>query len=205
MSRSRINVLKNSIRILLAVYYLFSSTSIAISVLPLSLDQLYTHAGYVIHAKCVDNKKEFDSKTGWNVSYTTFVVLESYKGNLQGTHTIKQISGASNNIVHKIAGIPSFKNGAEYILFLYEPSSSGFSSPVALDQGKFTILPGKAGNVVTNGRTAAQLLKNTPRSILPPQTQLLIDSPLTAKKEEKKHIGLGNFKTMLRSMRAQSQ
>lgn len=205
MATRCINTFKNRIYVLLTVFLLTPTTSTAISVLPLNLNQLYAHASYVIYAKCVDNKKEFDSSTGWNVSYTTFVVLESYKGNLQGTHTIKQISGTSKNAVLEIPGIPSFKTGAEYILFLYKPSSSGFSSPVALEQGRFTILPGKAGKIITNGRAATQLLSNMPRSMLPPETKLLIDSPLPAKKEGKQHIGLNDFKAMLHSIRARSQ
>ena len=51
-----------------------------------------------------------------------------------------------------IPGLPRFREEEEVLLFLYGDSSSGFTSPVGLGQGKFTIFSDKNGkSMAVNG------------------------------------------------------
>lgn len=65
-------------------------------------------------------------------------------------------AGELSFVVH---GVPKFKVGEEYVVFLAGVSSAGFSSPIGLSQGKFTVLKSDAGTKVTNGRDFGEMTK----------------------------------------------
>jgi hypothetical protein len=88
------------------------------------------------------------------VTYTTFQVRDVIKGAVGSTHTIKQIGGAipGEAVQYRVQGIPTFNVGQEYVVFLAAPSSLGFSSPMGLAQGRFTVHDGPNAKQVSNGR-----------------------------------------------------
>jgi hypothetical protein len=87
------------------------------------------------------------------VTYTTFDVKDVIKGNVSPTHTIKQIGGVmpGGEASYRVHGIPTFTVGEEYVVFMAGVSKSGFSSPIGLSQGKFSVKQGKTGKSITNG------------------------------------------------------
>lgn len=113
----------------------------AASVRPLAFDEVVDGAAIAFHGICVANRVEVDAGTRLIVTITTFEVREALKGRVTATHEIKQIGGilpggTEGLIVH---GVPKFAPGSEYVVFLPEKSSLGFSSPVGLSQGQFSV------------------------------------------------------------------
>ncbi len=148
----------------------------ATSVQPLYLDQIIDSAATVFEGTCISNRSERDARTGLIVTYTTFQVQDPLKGAPTPTHTIKQIGGRLVNDDgsvqgRRVEGVPGFEVGEHYIVFLYGTSSAGFSSPVGLDQGKFSINSDASGAHVGNGRDFKEMTANRPALRAPSATQ----------------------------------
>jgi hypothetical protein len=126
----------------------------ATSVVPLYLDEIVDTATTVIHGTCIGNRSDRDPQTGMIVTYTTFQVHDVMKGNAGFTHVIKQIGGElpDKSFGFKVQGIPRFTVGQSYVVFLAGVSSAGFSSPIGLGQGRFSVVSDEKGAHVTNGR-----------------------------------------------------
>ena len=50
-----------------------------------------------------------------------------------------------------IPGVPKFSNGSKYVVFLTEKSQLGFSSPLGLYQGAFSVETINGEQVISNG------------------------------------------------------
>jgi len=139
----------------------------ATSMLPISMEQLSIRSSLIIYAQAINNEVREDPQSKQIATFTTFKVIEVIKGSAGETHTIKQIGGKlkDSNRTLRIHGVPEFIAGEEYVVFLPEKSSLGFSSPLGLHQGSFTVTTIDGEQVVTNGRNlsapAPQLNRNS--------------------------------------------
>ncbi|MGZ5037440.1 MAG: hypothetical protein ACXWG1_13140 [Usitatibacter sp.] len=131
----------------------------ATSVLPLYLDEIVDQASVAFQGTCVANRTARDPDTGMIVTYTTFQVQDALKGAVGATHTIKQIGGElpAEGVGFRIHSVPTFTVGESYVVFLAGASSLGFSSPMGLGQGRFSIIAGDGGLEVSNGRDFKEL------------------------------------------------
>lgn len=174
----------------------------AASVLPVSLDHLIDRSTVAFEGVCLGNRTERDAASGFVVTYTTFGVIEPLKGTLGITHTIKQIGGSlpDENVHYKVDGIPTFIEGQEYVIFLAGTSELGFSSPIALGQGRFNIRPGDSGREVGNGRDFRELAANIPQGQLPARALARIRSAGPVRQ-----INLEDFKQIVRTRLGSSQ
>jgi hypothetical protein len=127
------------------------STSVAMMVLPVDLDQLVVDADRIFLG-LVTAVDEQNDEHGIPGTYVTVQIARTLKGNTPTTLTFKQLGGQARpggNALLRIAGLPTYQVGQELILFLRPTSAAGFTSPVGMEQGKF--------RVVRNG-TKAQVL-----------------------------------------------
>jgi hypothetical protein len=127
-----------------AAFLLWSSlagTAGAATVRPMGLDEVIDSATTAFQGTCIGNRSERDAQTNLIVTYTTFAVDDVLKGTVPATHTIKQIGGtlASEGMGFRVEGIPTFAVGQSYVVFLAGVSSAGFSSPIGLGHGQFTV------------------------------------------------------------------
>jgi hypothetical protein len=152
-------------RILLTVWLALALAvpALATSVIPLNLEQLVDGSAIAFQGVCVDNRTGRDPQTGLIVTMTTFRVDDVLKGSVPANYTIKQVGGEDSqaNIKFKVSGVPTFKAGQGYVVFLAGVSSAGFSSPVGLSQGSFDVVEGAGGPEVGNGRDFGDLTANT--------------------------------------------
>ena len=152
----------------LLILLLCSLQEVATSVLPVSLQRMTTKAAIIFHVTAINNEVKLDKISGRVATYTTFKVNEVIKGNPGTTHTIKQIGGQlpGSNVRQLIHGVPQFAVSREYVIFLPELSSMGFSSPIGLSQGKFDIRKLNGETMIRNGRTPAAVTKAVPQQAL---------------------------------------
>ena len=136
----------------------------AASVLPLELNTIIDAANTAFEGTCIENRVERDTATNFVVTYTTFEVKDVLKGDVKSRHVIKQIGGQlpSGESGMKVDGVPRFAVGQDYVVFLAGVSSAGFSSPIGLWQGKFSIEQGAKGKTVTNGRDFREMKARAP-------------------------------------------
>ncbi len=127
--------------LLIPVLTLCSMYATTTSVLPMSLQRITATAEVIFHDKAVSNEVRLDPQSGRVATFTTFEVIEVVKGNVDATHTIKQIGGQlpGSSVRQVFHGVPRFRSGHEYVVFLPKASSLGFASPIGLTQGKFDV------------------------------------------------------------------
>ena len=168
----------------------------ATSVLPAQLDEIVDKATVAFEGRCVGNRSERDPMTGLVVTYTTFEVVDRLKGGVGSTHIIKQVGGSlpDGSFHYKVDGVPTFSVGEEYVVFLAGVSSKGFSSPIALAQGRFGIRKGASGREVGNGRDFKQLTARIPQAQVPARARARLqgDGPVP-------QLDLEDFKRIVRA------
>jgi hypothetical protein len=142
----------------------------ATTVLPLSLDDIVGTAAVAFEGTCIENRVDRDAATQLPVTYTTFAVHDVIKGAPGSTYTIKQVGGElpGKDVAFRIHGVPSFTVGEDYVVFLPQVSSAGFSSPVGLAQGRFSVRRDASGKTLAaNGRDFREMTANIPEQDLP--------------------------------------
>lgn len=176
-------------------------------VLPLGLDRLHSDAKLVFLGECLSNSVEFDQQSGRVVTYTTFEVLETYKGKLGRSHTIKQVGGnlPQANLNVRMSGVPQFEVGKRYVVFLPPASKLGFSSPVGLSQGMFLVKTDETGAQVTsNGRDVGDLMESMPQNKIPSRVvdklRAMPDKDLPAHAKSRAEMHLDDLRSVLRGM-----
>lgn len=114
----------------------------AVSLLPLSLDQIISSSAIAFQGKVIESKIDRDPETDFVVTYITFKVQEVLKGTVEAIYTIKQIEYPLPPGIARLAVMSnlSIVNGSSNIYFLYGPSESGYSNSVGLEQGVFRII-----------------------------------------------------------------
>ena len=166
----------------------------ATSVLPVDLAQMIDQAAVAFQGTVVDVHSGRDPQTGLLVTMTTFRVDDVLKGSVPSSYTIKQIGGedASTGLRFRAIGVPTYKVGETYVLFMNGVSAHGFTSPVGLSQGRFQVLQTQAGLEVENGRDFRDMTRDAPDLSLPEQAGgKAANKPLN-------RIGLDDFKAMVR-------
>jgi hypothetical protein len=143
----------------------------ATTVLPATLDDLVGGAAAVFEGTCISNRTERDPRSGMAVTYTTFLVKDTLKGSVGMTHVIKQIGGdlsSEGGPNFRVPGVPTFEPNQDYVVFMAGVSGSGFSSPIGLQQGRFSIVTDESGaKKVGNGRDFGDLTAGMPADQLP--------------------------------------
>lgn len=179
----------------------------AAMVLPLGLDRIHGDAKDVFLGECVSNSVELDPQSNRVVTYTSFKILETYKGKLSGRHTIKQIGGSlpEANLNVRVPGVPEFDIGKRYVVFLPQASNLGFSTPIGLHQGAFPVETDETGvDHAGNGRDLGELLEKIPEGKMPSRVADKIreiknkNVPVRAKERSDMH--LDDLKSILRGM-----
>lgn len=175
----------------------------AASVRQLSLDDIIDTATVVFQGTCIGNRTEREESTNLVVTYTAFAVKDVLKGTVQGTHIIKQIGGnmPAGELSFHAYGVPTFVVGEDYIVFLAGVSAAGFSSPIGLAQGKFTVQEDPSGQRVSNGRDFREMTAGMPSVVLPEATAII----LREAQAPVRHLGLDEFKQLVRGRVGRAQ
>jgi len=143
----------------LLVGLLVVDVTLATTVLPVSLERMSKTAEYIFYGKALSNEVKFDAASNRVATFTIFEIIDNVKGDAGTSHTVKQVGGqlAGSAVVHRFHGVPRFTVGEEYVIFLPPQSRLGFSSPVGLSQGKFSVQKQKGIATVSNGRVIKNL------------------------------------------------
>ncbi len=192
-------MISNRILLICALALAAISNAWATTVLPLTLDDIVGNAAVAFEGTCTGNKTERDAKTNLVVTYTTFAVHDVIKGDVGATYTIKQVGGELPNteVAVRFHGVPKFTQGQDYIVFLPSVSSAGFSSPVGLSQGRFTLKDGTA----SNGRDFRDMTDNIPETELSPG----LAEKIKHAKGPVAHLGVAELKELARNRAGRKQ
>jgi len=177
---------------ILLINFLVLSPASASSVVPLNLQQLSSRATLIFYAEAISNNVKKDEQSGRIATFTEFKIIDLIKGKTGSTHIIKQIGGrlTSTGTTLRIHGVPKFETGNKYVVFLPEKSSIGFSSPLGLHQGSFSVLTINGEQLVSNGRNLAEQ---------PAQNNSSIQIPLAVRTDKPTQTRLDDFINTVRA------
>jgi len=181
---------------------LFSLSPVsATSLRPISLEQLSTRATLIFYGQVISNQVKQDEQSGQIATFTEFKVIDLIKGNAADTHTIKQIGGElkDRNRALRIHGVPKFRAGKNYVVFLPTKSKLGFSSPLGLHQGSFSVLNINGEQLVSNGRSLA----SQPQTQQSVQTSRAVQVPLAVRVDKPSQARLDDFINTVRAYNTQ--
>ena len=120
----------------------------------LNLEDLAGRADRIFAGRCLSVRSIPHPQLG-AVEQVTFEVEESIKGQLGSRLTIRMLPSRQS-----VAGPSQFKEGERVLLFLYRDSDLGLTSPVAMGQGRFSIVTDKQGrSVAVNPRGGGPLVR----------------------------------------------
>lgn len=193
MNEHRFRQLVAGAALLIAVW---TSPAGATSVVALDLDRITAEAQQIVHVRCTGNEAQRDAAVGI-VTVTTFVVLDQAKGAAASTFSVRQAGGTLDGLVIDYR-VPKFAIGGEYVLFMPAPSRWGLASPVGLSQGAFSVVPGRSGKEVGNGRDIAALLSSSDRTAATGRLAARLALPLP----ERSRMDLADFMTLVRAKAA---
>ncbi len=164
----------------------------ATSMLPITLEQLSIRATLIFYGQVISNEVKRDDQNGHIATFTEFEIIDLIKGNAGDTHIIKQIGGhhKDSNTRLLIHGVPAFQPGKKYVVFLPEKSSLGFSSPLGLHQGSFSVITINNKQVVSSGRNLAAQPQTTDKSV---------QVPLAVRVDKPTHSQLDDFINTVRA------
>lgn len=127
--------------VIISELLLYSATSGATSIVPQNLEGMAAKAGKIFHGYCVNTEVRKDER-GLVSTFVTYRVLRGVKGVEGKTVTFKMFGAAAkteNSATPAITGLSGFYEGREDILFLYDESPWGFTSPIGIWQGSFPV------------------------------------------------------------------
>lgn len=164
----------------------------ATSLRPVTLEQLSTRASLIFYGRVISNEVRKDDQSGRIATFTEFEVIDLIKGETGGTHTIKQIGGYHKETDTRllIHGVPEFHTEKNYVVFLPEKSALGFSSPLGLHQGRFSVVTVDNEQIVSSGRKLAEQPETLSRNV-----QL----PLAVRADRPTHSRLEDFINTVRA------
>src|SRR5258706_6204561 len=108
-----------------------------------SFDEKVDHAAAIILGKCIKTEARYDPTGRWIVTYATFNVEQSMKGDAAGQITIVTPGGSVNGIHQETIGVPVFREGNEHVVFLRNTRVG--LTPLYFDQGTYNVVAGEHG------------------------------------------------------------
>ena len=184
------------------LFTLFGLSSVsATSLLPITLEQLSTRATLIIYGEVLSNQVKPDAQSGQIATFTEFKVIDLIKGDAADSHTIKQIGGElkDRNMALRIHGVPRFQVGKNYVVFLPAKSKLGFSSPLGLHQGSFSVLNINGEQLVSNGHN----LVNQAQTQQAGQSSKAVQVPLAVRVDRPSQSRLDDFINTVRAYNTQ--
>lgn len=156
------SVLKSGGAVVLAVAALVGTPPAwSSSLRPVNLPQMVQQSDRIVVGRAVSEWTGRDER-GFPATRTTFEVSQVLKGGPLQKIEIKQLGVTKvqpDGLATWIDGMPRYKQGTEYLLFLNPDSIFGFTMPVGAFQGAFEVQRAEPGKkAVLNGIGNANLL-----------------------------------------------
>jgi hypothetical protein len=149
--------IKNVILILgVLSVFLLGKDARAVALRQINLEEMVTTAQHIFSGTCITVERKYDDTTNRDAIFCRFSISKMIKGEALSELTFKM-----STVAVDLGQAPTFNPGEEVVLFLYGKSTLGFTSPVGLGSGKFSVLYLPAGEkAVVNAHNNTNLFKD---------------------------------------------
>jgi hypothetical protein len=133
----------------------------ATTLVRLTFPELVKDSSAIAHVRCRSSQAVFENGEIW--TDTSFDVLESAKGNLPATITVRQPGGKLAGLESRVDGTPQFRANEEVYLFLVAQSGARLFL-VGWSQGTFRVRKNVRTGIATVTQDSAEIFAYDPRS-----------------------------------------
>jgi hypothetical protein len=112
----------------------------------IAFDEKVENAAAIIVGKCVAQRSQWDPARNWILTYSTFRIEKTLKGNPSQEITIVTPGGTVDGITQEIIGVPQFREGEDHALFVR--SSQAGPTVLYLEQGDYRVIEERGERVV---------------------------------------------------------
>jgi len=104
------------------------------------------NATSIILGRCEKNESRWDPSGRWILTYSTFKVLNTFKGGPAQAVTLVVPGGSVGGVHQSSVGLPAFNEGSENVLFI----RNGKAGPTVLyfDQGAYDVVTNERGEKI---------------------------------------------------------
>jgi hypothetical protein len=104
----------------------------------MKFDDKVENAAAIVVGTCVAQRSEWDPARKWILTYSTFRVEKTLKGQPAQEITIVTPGGTVDGIAQEIVGVPRFREGEEHALFVRQ--SQAGPTVLYLEQGDYRVI-----------------------------------------------------------------
>ena len=109
-----------------------------------TFDDKVENAAAILVGKCVKQHADWDADHRWILTYSTFTVEKSLKGQAQPEVTIVTPGGSVGGIHQETVGMPAFREGNDNVLFIRNTASG--PTVLYFEQGAYDVVRDEKGN-----------------------------------------------------------
>src|SRR5215212_6416327 len=140
-----------------ALLLLMPATAHATISRAVDFEEKVANAAAIVVGKCVSQQSRWDNAHDWILTYSTFTVEETLKGQPTQQITLVTPGGTIDNITQDVIGVPKFREGEENVVFVR--NSQAGPTVAFLEQGSYKVRKDDRGDrIVEPGVTAAVLV-----------------------------------------------
>ncbi|NUN68391.1 MAG: hypothetical protein HUU02_01610 [Bacteroidetes bacterium] len=125
----------------------------------MNIERIVSDAAIIVRGTVVKVESATDPVTNILSTFVTIQVQQNLYGAPESMITLKMIGGSNSKRTLRFSEMPRYTAGQEIIGLFFAPSKSGFTSPVGMGQGTFTVVKDAASDapVVRIGADHPQL------------------------------------------------
>ena len=127
----------------------------------IDFEEKVEHAASIVVGKCVAQESRWDSTKNWILTYSTFAVEKTLKGQPAQNITIVTPGGTVGNLTQDVVGAPKFQQGEENVVFVR--NSQAGPTVLYLEQGSYKVRKDDRGERVVEPAVSAAVLVDTGR------------------------------------------
>ena len=122
----------------------------------IKFDDKVENAPTIIMGECVAQRSQWDPARNWILTYSTFRIEKTLKGQPAQEITIVTPGGTVDNIAQEIIGVPRFHEGEKHVLFVRQ--SQAGPTVAYLEQGAYRVIEERGERLVQPAVSSAVLI-----------------------------------------------
>jgi len=133
-----------------------------------AFDEKVANASAIVMGKCVAQESRWDDSRNWILTYSTFRIEKTLKGQPAERITIVTPGGTVGHITQDVIGVPKFREGEENVVFV--KNSQAGPTVAYLEQGNYRLRRSGIDRVVEPSVTSAVLVDTGRGTVVRPES-----------------------------------
>jgi hypothetical protein len=121
------------------------------------------NAASIIVGECVAQQSQWDAAKSWILTYSTFRIESTLKGQPAQEITLVTPGGQVGTVAQEVIGVPQFKKGEQNVVFVRN-SKSG-PTVLYLEQGNYRVSKNERGERIVTPAVSSSVLVDTGRGV----------------------------------------